>query len=260
MLDPVRPLYSSRHSYARSVTTNTWLLYLPLGTLLLAVLGEIRRVPLTRVESLVVQSRRLLTIPDEATVEVTIDGRKVQGASITIVRLTNTGKTALSSDSWESPLEIELPNGELISARQIAARPTGLRVSIEALPDRARIAPFLFNPGDIFDIQLVCENLTTDPVAHARIKDVKGIKRRRRAVYNPGNGPDGMLDTSSKVVYFAIFPAMFLFLGMVFLFAPSEPGVKLIGGALVAGLLILQFTFLRWAVRRSRRWRPEERF
>ena len=241
------------------MTANTWLLYLPLGTLLLAILGEVRRVPQTRIESLIVQSRKLLTIPDEATVEVTIDGRKVRDASITVVRLTNTGKTALSSDSWESPLEIELPHGGLISARQIAARPIGFRVSIEVLPDRVRIAPFLFNPGDVFDVQLVCENLTTLPVAHARIKDVKGIKRRRHAVYNPGNGPDGMLDTSNKIFYFAIFPAIFLLLGLMFLFAPSEPSVKLFGGASVACLLILEFTFLRWAVRRSRRWRPEER-
>jgi len=228
--------------------------------LVLGVLAEVRRVRPTRVQGVVVYRQRLLTVPDQTSVEVVIDGRIVRNATVVVMRLTNTGKTALPSEDWESTLDIEMTSGSVISARQVAAKPTGLRVAMNVLPDRVRIQPFLFNPGDIFDVQVVCENLQASPVPHTRIKNVAGIQVRRTPVYNPGNGLDGELDRSNKVFYFAIFPLMILGLLIFGLAAPSEEGVKPIAISSAIGMSLFLFGFLRWSVKRSRRWRPVERF
>lgn len=237
-----------------------WLSYLPIAALALVLVGEVRRVPPTRVEAVIVRYSRLLNIPDGMSVAVTIDGRPVRNASIVVMRITNTGKTPLPAASWESSLDIELSSGSLISARQVAARPAGLRVDITALKNKARIQPLLLNAGDVFDVQLVCEDMLSFPAAHARITNVAGIKMRRHTVYNPGNGPDGALITSNKVFYFGIFPAFFVLIAFLGVFAPAEPGVPSLAVSASITLLVLYFGFLRLAVRRSQRWRPVERF
>lgn len=238
----------------------TWLAYLPVLSVLLLAFGEYRRVPPTRFEAVIVRSAPLLAIPDGTSVTVTVDGRPVRNASVVVMRCTNTGKTALATQSWESSLEIEMISGSLISARQVAARPQGLRVDITVSRDKAQIKPLLVNPGDIFDIQLVCQDLTSRPVPHARITNVTGIKVRRRPVYAPGSGLDGEMITPDKVMVFVAFPVLLVFIGLLGVLAPSEPGVALLAATSASSMLVLLLGFERLAVRRSRRWRPIERF
>ena len=238
-----------------------WILvWIALGTLALAASAEYRRVPLARVEYVVVTHQPLLTVPTDAAVTVIVEGRTVTEATITVLRVSNSGKSALAATDWESALEIDVPSGSLMSARQIAAKPIGFRPKIALVGDKVQVAPFLFNPGDIFDIQLICEQMSALPVPHARIKGVKGISRRR-AVYNPGNGPDGRLDKSNKIVYFAVFPALWIVLASVVVVNIFlGDGAEVLPLSSFALLMALSYAvFLRLAVKNNRRWRPEER-
>lgn len=238
-----------------------WLTLTPVAALLVTIVGEYRRIPPTRLESLVVTHNRLLNVPDRATVQVVVDGRSVQQASMLVMRITNTGKTAITTDMWDSPMEVQLASGTLISARQIAARPYGLRVAIAMRSDRVVIQPFLFNPGDIIDIQIICERMLHFPEVHARIRNVKSIRRRKAPVYNPGNGLDGAMVKSNKIMYFVVFP---LWIGLLLPLILTVEDLSLTGRiaaiAIYVAVNVLLYTFLHWAVRRSRRWRPTERF
>jgi hypothetical protein len=246
---------------ARSHFVSEWILvWISLGALALTAFAEFRRAPLIRLEYVVITHQPLLSVPTEATVAAIVEGRTVTGATITVLRIANSGRATLPATDWESSLEIDVPSGTLISARQVAAKPVGFRPKISLAGDKVEVAPFLFNPGDIFDIQLICEEMSTLPVLHARIKGVKSISRRR-PVYNPGNGPEGELDRSNKIAYFVVFPVLWMVLVSILVVGSVRgEGAQLLPLSWFAFVMAVSYAvFLRLAVKNNRRWRPEER-
>lgn len=227
-----------------------------------------RRKPVSRLEWLVISNQTLLHVPGGVSVKVSIDGRSVDQAYVTVLRVANTGTETFRSADWEAPMIVSLPGSSVISARQVAARPERFRVPSPTITgDRIEFAPFLINPGDLFDVQIVSEGPVPAPQLDVRIPGLLQARRLRRPVYPPGNGVDGALDGGNKVFY-SLFGALFLALIAFMLFGPiqSASGVPLTfegrlpqAGA-IAGLFGAYVVFLRWATTRNRRWRPVERF
>lgn len=230
-------------------------------------LANIRRPKKRSVDFVVQGSQSLFHVPRGVNVSVTVDGRSVEQASVTILRIANLGTEDLLRTEWDGPLVIDLGRSLVISARQVAARPSALRVPVPVLHSSSiEISPFLLNSGDLFDLQIVSAGAEPTPRASARIAGVKEV-RRRRPVYNLGNGIDGALDRGNKIVYMT-FAGLFLALITLAAFAPMEsesgspaPLEQRLPMLLVfVGLLGLYVTFLRWATVRNRRWRPTYRF
>lgn len=227
-----------------------------------------RRKPVSRLEYVTVRNNALLHVLNGVSVKVSIEGRSVEQAYVTVIRVVNTGTVSFRSMDWEAPMTVSLPGSSVISARQVAARPDRFRVpSPKIIGDKIELAPFLINPGDLFDLQIVTEGGTPSPHLDVRIPGLDQARRRRGPVYAPGNGVDGTLETGNKV-FTLIFGLLLLGLAALALFGPmvSESGAAttLQNRLPLAGFAMGAFgayaVFLRWSIRRSRRWRPAERF
>lgn len=244
-----------------------------MGTLLavvgviLAATGPIRRRARKRFEYVVTQNQTLLNVPRGVSVEFAVEGRPVEQAFVTVLRMSNTGTESFRTRDWETPLVVRLQGASIISAHQIAARPAGWRIGPASIAgDRVEIPAFLFNVGDLFELQIVSEGAFPSPHVSARIPGLTQIVRRP-AIYNLGNGPDGALIRSNKVVYWG-FAVVWVFLialtAMAPIIWPSTPPVSYWNTvpslSLWVGVFALYLGFLRWATVRNRRWRPAERF
>lgn len=230
-------------------------------------LANIRRPLRKRLEYVITRNQGLLNVPRGVSVEITVEGRTVEQAYVTVLRFANSGTEDFPARDWESPLAVRLEGSSVLSAEQIAARPAGWRVDAPVIRgDLVEIAPFLFNAGDLFELQIISDGATPDPKVTARILGVRQISRRP-PVYNLGNGVDGALDASNKIVYSA-FALIWIALIALVSFGPmvttSGDPLPFTGRlpliAFAVGIFGLYFAFLRWATVRNRRWRPAERF
>lgn len=233
----------------------------------LAATGPIRRRSSKRLEYVITQNQRLLDVPRGVSVEFSVEGRRVEQAFVTVLRVANTGTQDFLSRQWEAPLTVRLPGCSVISAQQIAARPSDFRVSSAALTgDSVELGPFLFNSGDLFELQIVSEGAIPNPQVSARLPGLTQVTRRK-AVYNLGNGPDGELIRENKIVYSG-FGLVWTALTVLVALGPFG---ETAGAAtsywsrvpllsLLVGGLFLYLGFLRWATVRNRRWRPSARF
>jgi hypothetical protein len=234
---------------------------------ILAATGPVRKRVRKRLEYVVVQNQRLLNVPRGVSVEFAVEGRRVDQAFVTVLRIANTGTENFPSRDWETPLVVRLEGCSVISAQQIAARPLGWRVGKPIVRgDSVKIPAFLFNAGDLFELQIVSEGATPNPHVSARLPGLTQVSRRQ-AVYNLGNGPDGALVRENKIVYWAFgafWLALTVFVALAPVMFPPDPPtsywnqVPLL--SLVVGVLVLYLGFLRWATVRNQRWRPAERF
>jgi len=212
-----------------------------------------------RLEYVVLSNQSLFVVPEGISVTISIEGRPVRQAFVTVIRVANTGTINFSSADWESPLTIQL-GGAVISAKQIAARPKELRLSPLRTDGRGvEIRPFLLNAGDLFDVQVISEGPLAMPSVSARIAGLEQV-RRRKSVYNLGNGVDGSLDTSNKIVYWFFGLVLALGVAITFigpLFAGTTPYSVSPLAWFTVSALALYLWFLRWATVRNRRWRPD---
>ncbi|SEB81186.1 hypothetical protein [Microbacterium hydrocarbonoxydans] len=230
-------------------------------------LANIRRPKKRSVDFVIQGTQTLFHVPRGVNVTVTVDSHSVEQASVTILRVANLGTEDILRTEWDGPLVIDLGASMVISARQIAARPSTLRIPAPVLRSSSiEISPFLLNSEDLFDLQIVSAGPEPTPRVSARIAGVREV-RRRRPVYNLGNGIDGALDRGNKIVYMA-FTGLFLALIALVAFAPMESKSgspvlfeqRLPTVFVFVGLLGLYFAFLRWATVRNQRWRPSSRF
>lgn len=229
-------------------------------------LANIRRPARKSLEYVITRNQHLLNVPHGVSVTVSVEGRRVAQAFVTVLRIANTGAENFPARSWETPLMVRLVGSSVISAHQIAARPEGLRVGGMSMKgDTVEVLPFLFNSGDLFELQIVSEGAVPDSRVSVRIPGLRHVPRRQ-PIYNLGNGLDGALDLSNKIVYsifFAMLPGMVAFsaFGPLTLSSgepiPSTTRTSLV--LVTVGMLGLYVAFLRWATVRNRRWRPNER-
>lgn len=233
----------------------------------LAATGPVRRRVRKRLEYVVTQNQRLLNVPPGISVDFSVEGRRVNQAFATVLRIANTGTEDFPAREWETPLVVRLEGSSVISAHQIAARPLGWRVGKPKIRGEVvEIPAFLFNAGDLFELQIVSEGAVPNPHVSARIPGLTHVPRRQ-AVYNLGNGPDGALVKENKIVYWG-FALFWLGLTAFVALAPviNAPAastsywnlVPLL--SLMIGVFVLYLGFLRWATVRNQRWRPAERF
>lgn len=227
-----------------------------------------RRKPVFRLEYVMVSNQALLHVPSGVSVKVSVDGRAVSQAYATVLRVVNTGTEPFRTADWEAPMVVSLPKSSVISVRQIAARPERLRIPSPTLKgDRIEFAPFLINPGDLFDIQIISEGVVPTPQLDVRMPGLLQARRRGRPVYPPGNGVDGALDRSNTVFYTIFGGLLLAFIAFTLLGpmqsssgvpAPFESRLPLAG--VLTGLFGAYVVLLRVTTTRNRRWRPVERF
>lgn len=217
------------------------------------------RKAVARLEYVVLSNQSLFAVPEGVSVHVSVEGRPVTQAYATVIRVANSGTVNFKTADWEGAMKIQL-GGQVISAKQIAARPKDLRLGPLRVDGRhVQITPFLFNAGDLFDVQVISEGPRAMPSASVRMVGLAQA-RRRKAVYNLGNGVDGELVRENKVVYW--FFGIIFALGVATAFiGPLLAGVTPYSvsplGWLAVSVLALYLGFLRWATVRNRRWRPD---
>lgn len=233
----------------------------------LGATGPIRRRQRKRIEFVVTRSGPLLTVPPGVSVSFVVEGKAVEQAHLSLIRFSNTGTESFPTSAWEAPLLIELKGSRILSARQVAATPYGMRVgSIDIRSGSVAVQPFLFNPGDVFEVQIVSTGAI--PVVNVATR-LPGLARiaHRRSIYRIGTGPEGELGREGRITFTAF---GIMFVGLIAM-ASLAPIVSRQGEALTAleraplvvvavGIFIAYLGFIRWATRLSARWRPAERY
>lgn len=220
-----------------------------------ALITAFRPPPKRQVQYYLDRSLRLLPdVPAGDIASARVKMHAQQQPAVTVIRVANTGRSSLPPIDWNAPLEIRFAGQSVLSARQTAARPSGLEVELAIDGDRVLVEPFLFNSHDLIELTATTER-TPDVMVHARIRDIKRVARKRY-VYPPGTGVDGELTSGDKVMYFIVFPAVLVFL-LVLGLTRGTPEVQVLSAWWLIGISIATYGFLWWAIVRSRLWRPE---
>jgi cobalamin synthase len=115
--------------------------------------------------------------------QVTFNGNPVRDAHLLIIRLINTGRSAIESSNFEEKLSITFDKGiRVLAADVIAADPDDLLLQavagFEPGSSVVVLEPLLLNVGDTFDCRIVVNRPPTlEPALFGRIVGVKKIAK-----------------------------------------------------------------------------------
>jgi len=211
-----------------------------------------------RFEYLLTTNTRLLPgrLADE--LRVSHNDTPVEGPSLSIVRMVNSGDRAIERGAFETHLIVQFEGAQrLASANWNAARPADLQPQMTIDGDLVRIEPTLLNPGDMLELQVLSAGQAREVSVSGRIANLK-ISRRARLPYPPGTGPEGEMEVGDKFVWAVVTPAGILSIGALTAFDPDhsllERVLILAAAAILAG--VLYPVVVRHLVLRRRLWRP----
>lgn len=180
---------------------------LGLATVLLAWIAYSRRYRRKRVEYLVVSSRALLAASAPAGVSVTSPRETVPDPHLVVLRLVNVGDQEVKPAEAHTPFTLDDHGGRIVTASVSATRPDDLEVTLRQENNRVSLEPFLFNAGELVELQVLTSGPPTGVDLHGRVEGLT-IARRKSMVYDPGTGPEGQMLPADR--FFMFVPAFLL--------------------------------------------------
>lgn len=114
--------------------------------------------------------------------ELLFKGLPIKDAQLVIVRLANTGRTAIESGHFEQKLSIVFDGGVNVLAADISsADPDDLllqaSVQIDEAGDAVHLAPLLLNAGDSFECKMVIDREAKAPQIFGRVVGVRKVTK-----------------------------------------------------------------------------------
>lgn len=113
--------------------------------------------------------------------DITFNGQPVENASITLVRITNTGNAPLPASDFEEALALEyVAESQVLHAEISSTSPPGIPVSVKPLNNEVIFSRNLLNPGDSYQCRVLVQNSSGKFRAKGRIAGVNEIQRAQR--------------------------------------------------------------------------------
>lgn len=232
------------------------------ATLYYAFLAYRDRRPSRRLQFAVTTNSLVLPTALADTLHLHHGDQEIANPALVIIRLVNTGDSAIPKDAFESDLTISLEGShEIAYVACTGRRPPGLDVQIEHSAAIARIKPFLMNPEDMLQLHLVVSGRPDDVVVEGRIAELK-IEELPHLPYPPGTGPEGELrgPIDHFMMRFAL-PILILVFGGMFAIDPEGTNsVPVQIGSAVAALAFAFWLYparIKFLIRQRAMWKPE---
>ena len=231
-------------------------------TLYYAYLAYRDRRPSRRLQFVVTTNSLVLPTALADTLHLHHGDQEIVDPALVIVRLVNTGDSAVPKDAYESDLMVSLEGArEIAYVACTGRRPSSLNLQIEHSGAVARIKPFLMNPEDMFQLHLVVSGRPDNVVVDGRIAELK-IEQLPHLPYPPGTGPEGELKGPIDNFMMRILPPVLaLVLGGTFAIDPEGTNSVLVQVA--AGVAALVFAFwlyparIKFLIHQRAMWRPQ---
>ncbi len=213
----------------------------------------------TRLEFVVVSNARVVPATISANLEVTYNDSTVPDASVTIIRLVNTGDKAILAEDFSTDLMVRLDDAqEVVSASATKTRPVDLDPELKVDGNRVLITPLLINPGDMIELQLLASGFASLITIEGRVANVQAVPQRSLP-YPPGSGPEGEMLGFDKFMWFVVSPLL-IFVPGIALILTAKTMTPFARASAILGLLLLSFVIypmqVTYLVRRRRLWRP----
>lgn len=229
-------------------------------TLYLAWVSYRDRWPQRRLEYLVVTNSRLLPTVLSDTVELTHEGEPVAEPTLVVVRLVNSGDSAVTVGDFNSDLTLTFEGStEIPYAIVSGQRPADLNPDVRSEANILHVRPLLLNSGDLIEVQCLTEHQPTKVRLGGRVREVD-FEQRFALPYPPGSGDEGAMIGFDIFMWWVLIPGGLLAIGIAVAADSSNSiGARLgaLGGALLSALWLYPLR-VRQLVERRRLWRPEE--
>lgn len=201
-------------------------------------------------------SRRLIG----AQLKVLMGDEEIPDPSFTQVRLVNSGDRAIRVEDFNTELSLRLSVDQVRSSVVSAARPHDVAPTVVFDKQTVYIKPFLFNPGDMVEIQIISSGIGKSITLQGRLTATAFVQRQGLP-YPPGSGPEGEMLGFDKFMWFVFSPIVLGGLAGLFI-APLLANLSIEKWArisilliVIAGALAIYWARTRFLVRRRRMWR-----
>lgn len=227
------------------------------ATLVVAVLAYRAQHKKMSLEYVVTVNARLLRRRLPRGLEIRHDGQLVDDATLSIIRIVNTGTEPIRQADFETPLLVSYDGvDDLVSAAVVATRPPDLHPRITIQASDVWIDPLLLNPGDMIECQVLSSGRAEEVTLGGRIAGLT-MQRRSKLPYPPGSGAEGEMVGFDRFMWFVFTPTMIAGIGLLVAFNGDYTGLTqglvLAVVALIVGVLYpLQ---VRYLIKRRRLWR-----
>ncbi|GAB1822727.1 hypothetical protein [Herbidospora sp. RD11066] len=213
----------------------------------------------SRLEYVVVNNTSVVPRAVASRLDVTYNGKPIPDASVTVIRIVNTGDKPFSPENFNTELAVRaLGAEEIVSASITSIRPPDLNPELSIERDRARIAPLLLNPGDMIEIQLLVAGLANRVILEGRIFGVTPLARKGLP-YPPGTGIEGELSNWFEKAMMFIVPGLAISILSIPLLITSliNPIIKaVIAAGVVLVVFVLHPMYIRHLIKMRRLWAP----
>lgn len=124
----------------------------------------------------------LITLGADATpgLQITMNGRTINQATVILVRVVNIGNTPLPASDFESPITLEFEEKSIVLDARIAeTEPKDIPVQVTNTANTLSITKTLLNPGDSFTCRALVQDSKGSYAAKARVSGVQRIEESR---------------------------------------------------------------------------------
>ncbi len=108
--------------------------------------------------------------------QITIDGRKIEKATVVLIRITNSGKVPLMAGDFDQNITLDFEAGAVVLDAQIAdTQPKHLPITTDHSANLVTFSKNLMNPGDTFLCRVLIQDSSGNYVPKARVAGVREI-------------------------------------------------------------------------------------
>jgi hypothetical protein len=108
--------------------------------------------------------------------QIKFKGNEIPNGTQTTIAIINSGQAPVKREDFDTPINIDIEGGKLLSSQVIKTHPGNLDVSISHTEDRVTIKPLLLNPRDYILVSLLTDNKAEVSRLHARIAGINTIE------------------------------------------------------------------------------------
>lgn len=116
-----------------------------------------------------------------AGLQITLNGLRIDKATVVVVRVTNTGNAAVPAVDFEDPICLAFEaSSEVLNAEISSTTPESIPISVTVAANKAIFSRSLLNPGDSFTCRLLVKDSSGKFSVRARIVGVRSIDTSQR--------------------------------------------------------------------------------
>lgn len=115
--------------------------------------------------------------PLNSELQLNYKGKEIPNGTQTTIAIVNSGEIPVKREDFDTPIQIEIDGGKILSSQVIKTYPGNLETSINYNDSRITLQPLLLNPRDFILLSLLTDNKIEVSRVHARIAGINAIDR-----------------------------------------------------------------------------------